>query len=386
MRRHYLALVGTVAAVMVVLLAAVLVSGQAPAADATPKGPAIRTPWGEPDLQGIWSHNVDIPLERPRQYAGKEFLTDQEMAARDAARVAAAGRPRGEKGSERDVAGAYNGVFNSLRKTGRRTSLIVDPPDGQIPALTPEAQKKAAAVREYLIMLLQGSSGGKGGKTVQPSPLRRTAMPPIYNTVRTNRADGIEDRGLGERCLEPNLPTFTGQESFYRIVQSPGYVTMYYEARQGGGNRIIPVDGSAHLPARIRRYWGDSRGRWEGDTLVVDTTNFSPKSEYQGSRENRHLVERFRRVAADTLEYRVTIEDPTTWVRPWTVEVSWTKNDDRANRIFESACHEGNYGIVGILANTRAAETAFKEGRGADPDTMDIATPGGGRNVANSDE
>jgi hypothetical protein len=384
MKRNYFALVGGLAALIAVSLAPVLLSGQtAGSGAATTAG--IRTPWGEPDLQGIWSHNFEIPLERPREYAGREFLTDEEMAARDKARLGAAGRPRAERGTEHDVAGAYNGVFNSLRKTGKRTSLIVDPPDGQIPPLTPEAQRRTAEMREYQIALFQGSSGGKGGKTVPPSP-RRAEPPPMYNTVRLNRADGPEDRAVTERCLAPVLPTYTGQESFYRFVQSPGYLTIYYEARQGGGNRIIPINGGSHLPARIRRYWGDSRGRWDGETLVVDTTNFTGRSDFENSRENLHLIERFRRVSADTLEYRVTMDDPTTWTKSWTVLVSWTKNDDRANRIFESACHEGNYGIVGILANTRAAERLFSEGKGPDPATMDISTPGGGRNVANSEE
>ena len=131
-----------------------------------------------------------------------------------------------------------------------------------------------------------------------------------------------------------------------------------------------------HLPARVRQWWGDSRGRWEGDTLVVDVTNFTRKTNFRGSRENLHLVERFRRLDADTLEYKVNIEDPTTWTRPWTVVQELTKQSDKDNMVFEGGCHEGNYGLLGMLANTRAAEKLFKEGKGPNPDLQDNATGG----------
>ena len=235
-----------------------------------------------------------------------------------------------------------------MKRTGRRTSLVVDPPDGRIPPFTEEAKE-------------------------------RDADRATYNTGRMNRADGPEDRSLTERCLGATLPNFGGEHDFIRIGQSPGYVAIYYERGQGGGaNRIIPLDGDPHLSQHIRQWLGDARGRWEGDTLVVDTTNYTHKTSYRGARENLHLVERFTRVDAETLNYAVTVEDPTTWTRPWTAMVPLTKNEDRYNRIFESTCHEGNFGMTGILANTRAAEKAFAEGRGPDPTTMNIAIGGAG--------
>ena len=194
-----------------------------------------------------------------------------------------------------------------------------------------------------------------------------------------NRADGPEDRSLTERCFGSTLPNL-GERDYFQIVQSPGYVTIYYEHGQGGGgNRIIPVDGSSHLPGDLRLWLGDARGRWEGDTLVVDTTNFTAKTNSRGSRENLHLVERFRRVDASTLDFEITIEDPTTWTQPWTVANTFTRNDDRENRIFESTCHEGNVGLTGVLANTRAADKAFAEGRGPDPATMRLGSRRGRR-------
>jgi hypothetical protein len=189
-----------------------------------------------------------------------------------------------------------------------------------------------------------------------------------------NRADGPEDRSLMERCLAGTLPKL---DAHYRIVQSPGQVGITVDWGQGSGFvRTIPVDGSKHLPASIRSWKGDARGRWEGDTLVVDITNFSHKADYQGSRENLHLVERFKRVSENRLEYTVTVEDATTWTRPWTLMVPWEKESDKANQIYESGCHEGNYGMIGMLAGTRAAEKLFKQGKGPDPRTMDIATGG----------
>ena len=186
-----------------------------------------------------------------------------------------------------------------------------------------------------------------------------------------NRADGPEDRSIGERCMSAVLPDFGG---FRRIVQAPGGVTVLYDTGQGQGwQRTIPITTAPHLPSSIRQWWGDSRGRWEGNTLVVDVTNFSPKSEFQGSRENLHLVERWTRLSADTIEYAVTIEDPTVWTKPWAVKQELTKQSNQANRIyFEPRCHEGNYGLLGMLKGERAEEAAFAEGRGPDPATRCI--------------
>ena len=175
---------------------------------------------------------------------------------------------------------------------------------------------------------------------------------------------------MSERCMAAVLPDFGG---FRRIVQSPGSVSIFYDVGQGQGwQRIIPVDGSAHLPSHIRQRFGDSRGRWEGATLVVDVTNFSPKSDFMGSRENRHLVERWTRTGPDTLEYTVTIEDATTWTKPWTVKQDYSRQSDQANRIYyEPRCHDGNFGLPTLLAGGRAIEKAFAQGRGPDPATLD---------------
>jgi hypothetical protein len=192
-----------------------------------------------------------------------------------------------------------------------------------------------------------------------------------------NRADGPEDRSLAERCIGGGLPNWGG---FNRIVQSPVSVAILYDVGQGQGfQRVIPVNGSPHLASQIRQFWGDSRGRWEGKTLVVDVTNFSPEQDFRGSHENLHLIERWTRLDANTLEYVARIEDPTMWTKPWTVKVELNRQNDQANRIYyEPRCYEGNYGLMGMLANTRAAERKFAEGRGPDPARQDNATPGGG--------
>lgn len=373
--KRCVALASTLAgAIAIASLSSMPVAGQSSQRAARPSAAgAPRTPWGEPDLQGIWSGQTLTPLQRPARFANKPILTEQE-AARLAEEVSA--RPgrdqRAERGTEQDVAGAYNAVWSNrpTRFLDRRTSLIVEPADGKIPPLTPDAKKREQARRDYLEALLQGTSGGRPGPT---SP-RRADAPPRYNIDRMNRADGPEDRSTSERCMGGQLPNFG---AFYRIVQSPGFVSIYHDTGQGQGfSRVIPTDGSPHLPPQFRRWLGDARGHWEGNTLVVDITNFTDKTDYQGSRENLHLVERFTRADNDTLNYEVRIEDPTTWTRSWTVAVPWRKEDDQQNRVFESTCHEGNYGLIGMLTNTRAAENAFKEGKGPDPAKQDIATGG----------
>ncbi len=355
-----------------------LVLGGLAAAAHAQSGPAnraqaFRTPWGEPDLQGIWSGETLTPLQRPARFANKPVLTPEEAAKVVAEVAARPGREnRSFRGTEKDVAGAYNQLFvqRGSELADLRTSLILDPPSGRIPPFTPQARERVDAVREYLQALLQGSSGGRPGP---PSP-RHGEPPPIYNVERVNRADGPEDRSLAERCLAGTLPNLG---AVYQIVQSPGQVGVYHDSGQGQGFvRVVPVDGSAHAPSQIRFWKGDARGRWEGDALVVDITNFSHKTDFQGSRENLHLTERFRRISEDRLEYTVTVEDPTTWTRPWTLMVPWKKQSDKANQVYESTCHEGNYGMVGMLANTRAAERLFKQGKGKDPRTMDISTGG----------
>jgi len=225
--------------------------------------------------------------------------------------------------------------------------------------------------------LLQGTSGGKPG----PISPRRSERPPDYNLDRMNRSDGPEDRGGPERCFGSNLPVLLQSGTFggvARIVQTPTAIGINYDIGQGQGfSRIIPITNRPHLPKSIRERFGDARAHWEGDTLVVDVTNFTQKTDFHGSRENLHLIERYKRVDANTLSFQVTIEDPATFTKPWTALQELTKNSDQKNQVYEGGCHEGNYGMIGMLANTRAAEKAFAQGKGPNPALEDNATGGG---------
>jgi len=349
------------------------------------QAPVLKTAWGEPDLQGIWTDESDTPLQRSPKFANQEFFTEAQRAELDRERSALMRRDkRVERGTELDVAGAYNAVFTSQKRTGARTSLIVDPPNGRIPPMTPEAQQRAAADREYRLALLQSTETCKnksvacaGGK-YDPTPSPRLAEPPPrYNTVRINRHDGPEDGALPDRCLTMGLPEFgAATGSFRRIVQTPGGISIFYDVGQGQGwQRNIVMDGRPHLPASIRQWYGDSRGRWEGNTLVIDVTNFSPKTDYQGARENLHLVERWTRTGPSSLEYTVTIEDPTVWTRPWTAKQDFTRQSDQDNRLYtEPRCVEGNYGHPGLMRGARMEELAYAQGRGPHPATKDNAT------------
>jgi len=222
--------------------------------------------------------------------------------------------------------GNYNAFWLVDRDFDKRTSLIVDPPDGRLPPLTEEAQKRRAG----------------------------------YGLLGRNRIPvGPEDRGLSERCLTFGVPDLlAGYNSYYQILQTPGYVVIAMERIHDA--RIIPLDGRPHVPQAIRQWHGDSRGRWDGNTLVVETTNFSPKTSFRGSAENLHLVERFTRVAPDTLLYEFTVNDPTTWTGPWTAMIPLKTT---ADKIYEYACHEGNTGMVGILAGARAQEAVAEAGK-----------------------
>jgi hypothetical protein len=345
-----------VAGVGAVISASITPAGaQAPEASAIAAASTLKTPWGEPDLQGIWTDEFDTPLQRSAEYENQEFLSHAKRAELDKERRALLDRDqRGERGTEADVAGAYSfAVFLSTKHTGARTSLIVDPPNGRIPPRTPEAQNAAAADRES----------------------RRAEPPPRYNTIDLGRIklDGPEDGALADRCLTGGLPEFGTPfgGSFRRIVQTPGGISMFYDVGQGQGwQRNIVMNGSPHLPGDIRQWYGDSRGHWEGNTLVIDVTNFSPKTDYQGSRENLHVVERWTRTGPTSLEYVVTIEDPTVWTRPWSVKQDFTRQSDQENRVYyEPRCVEGNYGLPGMLHGRRMAESAFAERRGPDPAT-----------------
>jgi hypothetical protein len=355
-------------------------SAQAPAASVTVPARALQTPWGEPDLQGIWTDESDTPLQRSPKYASQEFFTEAQRVELDRQRSALTGRDkRAERGTEADVAGAYNAVFTPMKRTGARTSRIVDPPNGRLPALTAEAQKLAAAEREFRVALLQATETCRnkeapcnGGKYDPAQSPRFAESPPRYNTARMNRHYGPEDATLAERCLTGGLPEFGGI-SFRRVVQTPSGVSIFYDVGQGQGwQRNVVMDGSPHLPSNIRQWYGDSRGHWEGNTLVIDVTNFSPKADFQGARENLHLVERWTRTGPTSLEYAVTIEDPTVWTRPWTAKQEFTRQNEQENRIYyEPRCIEGNSGLPGLLHGRRIEELAFAEGRGPDPATKD---------------
>jgi hypothetical protein len=363
----------------------VLVTTTAAQAQAT-SGAALKTPWGDPNLQGIWTDEFDTPFQRPVRFGNQEFFTAAQREELDRQRGALYGDdPRQARGSAVDVGGAYNTSFLTIKHTGPRTSLIVDPPNGRMPPQTAEAQKAAAADREFRLALLQSTDACKnqepvcaGGKyDPTPSP-RFNENPPRYHTgnfARLNRSDGPEDDGLADRCLHSGLPEFGSffGGSFRRIVQTPGGVAIFYDMNQGQGwQRNVVMNGSPHLPAGIRQWFGDSRGHWEGDTLVIDVTNFTPKTDFFGSRENLHLVERWTRTGPNSLSYEVTIEDPTVWTRPWTAKQEFTRQSDVENRIYtEPRCIEGNYGLPGLLSGRRAEERAFAQGRGPDPRKSD---------------
>ena len=231
-------------------------------------------------------------------------------------------------------------------------------------------------MRQFMLALMQSVDACKRSQDiacfgVTPGPVspRRNDPPPHYLAAQImgdrviNRANGPEDFGLGERCLAGGLPSFGVQQ----IVQSPVAVSILYE----GWQRVIPITAAPHLPLQIRQWHGDSRGHWEGNTLVVDVTNFTPKTDYQGSRENLHLVERFTRIGRDDLEYVVTMDDSTTWEKPWTVKVEMARQDAKANAIYdEPRCHDGNIALKGMLTGARMDDKAFAEGRGPDPATM----------------
>jgi hypothetical protein len=278
------------------------------------------TPWGDPDLQGLWSYATITPLERPAQDAAKEFLTREEADARNTA--AATRGDRRDTDPKVDVEGAYNAFWWDRGTSTGRTALIVDPPNGRVPAMTPEGERRRAAA----------------------AARRRD---PAY--------DSYENRPLQERCITyhgvPPLPT--GYNNHYEIFQTPGYVTILDENIHDA--RIIPLDGRPHLPRTVHAWNGDSRGRWEGKTLVVETTNYGPNTTFRFpvAPESLRAVERFTRVAPDRIDYRYTIHDATTYTRPWTVDLPLIAFE---GPIYEYACHEGNYGLAHVLQGARAQD------------------------------
>ena len=370
------------AAIALAGLSVTLAAGQAPATAKNWTMP--RTPDGQPDLQGIWSNLVSTPLERPEKLAGRELLTSDEVEAADKRAVAGrnnADRRDQQPGTVTDVGRAYNAFwFPAPGRPINRTSLIVDPPDGRVPPLTPQARTRFAAWAQARGLFAGAASpdgslwnGGPGaGPVGSATDDEGQPLDGADGGVdgRGSRADGPEDRRLSERCLIwSTLPRFPGgYNSNIQIAQSPGFVVLQMEMIHDA--RIIPLDGRPHLPQEIRQWLGDSRGRWDGDTLVIDTTNFTDKAPFKSSFEGLHLVERLTRVDANTLQYQVTVDDPTTWTKPWTA--SWplttlAPSEDRdaagnalltVPRMFEYACHEGNYGLGNQLSGTRATEKA----------------------------
>jgi len=357
----------------VLSLSAAQIAGQS-AAGATAKAAAPanaytppRTPDGQPDLQGIWDNSTSTPLERPRALAGKEALSDDELAKTSAQRKRARDnrdRRDQKEGSVTDVGRAYNALWFPVPGDAiQRTSLVIDPPDGRVPSLTPQAEKRFAQ---------WAAARGRFGGAASPVGRDAETEDGTEGGVdgRGTRADNPEDRQLSERCITfggvPRLPG--GYNNHFRIVQSPGFVVIEMEMIHSA--RVIPLDGRPHLPPQIREYYGDSRGRWEGNTLVVDTTNFTDKAPFRGSFENMHLVERYTRVDANTIDYQFTVDDPTTWTRPWTAGFPITKlstgtDDITTPQIFEYACHEGNYGLAGQLRGARAQENAETAKKGS---------------------
>ena len=315
-----------------------------------------RAAWGAPDLSGIWDSKSTTPLQRPEDYADREYLTEEEVAALNGERIAleqadnAQGRDvRAERGTPEDVEGAYNNIFSTSigqrYSLHRRSSLIIDPPNGRLPDRTPEGERRAAdqAASFAARAAAQAAAG--------------IDLP--YFVDLQDRYDNPEDSGNLERCVGVTLPCTGGLCGISRIVQGSAWVGIYYEQGHGGGAyRRIPLDGRPHLPAHIRQWMGDSVGHWEGDTLVVDTTNFSDRTSYMGAQENLHLVERFTLVAPGLMQYQITVEDADVWTQPWTMELALVRQDNTQNLIFESACHEGNYSLTGMLAGARLDEAA----------------------------
>lgn len=300
------------------------------------------TAFGQPDLQGVWSNNSATPVERPRAFEGRALLTDDEVTElqRRADRIFRDGKSAFAAGDAVFLAASANleqyenanstasSVWMVQKQFDNRTSLITDPPDGRVPPITALARERQAV-----------------------------------DAARQRRVAGSEDLSNPLRCITYGIPRFGGRYGdvdfgYFEIVQAPGYVVLMMEAIHEA--RIIPLDGRPKLSDKIRHWNGDSRGRWEGRTLVVETANFSQKSNFMGAAENLHLVERFTRVGPATINYEITLDDPTTWTKSWTVVIPLRQTDAK---LYEFACHEGNQSMVGILAGARAEEAAVESVR-----------------------
>jgi hypothetical protein len=333
----------------IALLPAVPAAAQAPAAGQAAKTSAPtraantpRTADGQPDLQGVWDFRTITPLERPRALGDKQVLSEEEARRFEAEENRRQNRDLIDpaKGGAVYPAGGvvpYNEFWYDRGNTvagNRRTSLIVDPPDGRLPPRTPQGERRAAALAE-------AESANQAGRP---------------------RADSYTDRPLGERCIAgfnagpPMMPS--AYNNNVQIFQTPGYVAILNEMVHDA--RIVPLDGRPR--AGIPQKHGESRGRWEGDTLVVETLDFAHETSLDGSSATMRLVERFTRVDADTLLYEFTVNEPTEWTKPWTAQIPMVRSPDR---IYEYACHEGNYSLAGVLAGARADEAAAGKARKA---------------------
>jgi hypothetical protein len=333
MRKHTAALL-TLVGVAVMILASSAQGPQRRTSSGTYTAP--RNALGQPDLEGVWTNDSITPLQRPAAWADKTTLTDAEVEQlkKASAQLEESGDAlfgdelildvlagKQKSASHDTQTGNYNGFWLPGRDIDHRTSLIIDPPNGRIPPETPEAQKRRAALAEQR---------------------------------RLRPADGPESRGMTERCITFGVPRFqAAYSSVYQIVQSPDHVVFNMETIHDA--RVIALDRSPHLPTSIPQVLGNSRGRWEGDTFVVETRGFSAKVPMLNATQNLHLVERFTRVAADVLQYDATLNDPATWTRPWTARILFKRTNEP---LLEYACHEGNIGLHGILSGARKQEAA----------------------------
>jgi hypothetical protein len=335
--RARLTMICVVAFLMSVIALPLPASAQSssPSRSAAGSSAVPRTPWGDPDLQGGWTSQSElgVPFERPKEFGTRQELTDEEFAKSSDRLRAERDRDNAEfdlETADRSNAGAVGSATSppphwlERGNPSRRTSMVIDPSDGRVPEITADA-------RARIQRQVRGSFGN-------------------------GPWNGPKDFTLYDRCITRGVPGSMFPAVYNantRIVQGPGFVAITYEMIHE--TRIIPVDGRDHIGSTIRQYHGDSRGRWEGDTLVVDARNFSDATNYRGSGKDLHLVERFTRVGANDLRYEVTVEDATTFAKPWTAALNLKTQPEE---MFEYACHEGNHAMFNMLSAARAAEKA----------------------------
>jgi len=332
--------------VVALAFAIVPLAGQSKSSYRTPDPGYVvpRTPDGKPDLQGVWANNSVTPKTRPTQWKDKDRITDAELQElkglvakytnqggdaifQSIVQMALDAKEKGkfDQTSYDPTTGNYNQFWMAERDWDNRTSLIIDPPNGQYPPFTPEGMKRA----EELAQQQAPSESGPAGK-----------------------ADGPEDRPYNERCITYGAPlAFAGYNAYQQIIQSPETVVILQEMIHDA--RMVPMTAAPHLPKGVKQWHGDSRGRWEGDTLVVETTNFSIGNPFLGTSPALKLTERYTRVSKDFINWELTVDDRETWTKPWTFMIRLKRSDDQ---LYEYACHEGNHSMVGMLAGARAKE------------------------------